>query len=579
MLRFLTIVILIPFTSFGQILFEESAAELGLIEQRDINDGTGISFADFDGDGWDDITVATNAGEPVRFYKNNNGIFSEVTFTIPDAMVASKAIVWVDFDNDGDKDLFVSCETAPNQFFRNDDFTFVDITASSGLPTTNVFTNSASWADYNNDGLLDVFLANRDLAMNIPNMLYRNNGDGTFTLANASSSIGNRTENSFQGTFYDINNDGWLELYLINDRLTTKNVMFKNSGTGTFSDISFFSGSDYQMNAMSAGIQDYDYDGFIDMYITNTSVDGGDIDPGNILMKNNGDESFSNVSVAAGVRFDYFSWGAVWLDGDNDTFPDLYVSGQFATDGGGILPAAYYDNQEDGTFDRIPDQGFEEDLAFSYGNAIGDVNNDGYPDIIVANRNPFTDFIWLNRSEEVSPNNWLKVKLQGTLSNRDGIGAKVELLANGKTQYRFTASVEGYLSQNSNSEFFGLGTATSIDMVKVYWPSGHIDQHDDLDVNQTITIIEDGPLLAVANNQTLFTARMYPNPVQDIVTITIPTRTDVTIQVHNMLGQLVFKSKKTTDRFIINTAQWPSGSYVVSMSSANGSSREILIKQ
>jgi len=579
MYRFIVLFLLLPASTLGQVLFEESAATLGYIETRAMPDGTGISFADFDGDGWDDITAPSNAGEPLRFYKNNNGTFVEVFFTIDDPLVATKSAVWVDFDNDGDKDLFVSSETAANHFYRNDDFTFVDITASAGLPTTNVFTNSASWGDYDNDGFLDVFLANKDLDMNIPNMLYHNEGDGTFTLANTSANIGDRTVNSFQGTFYDIDNDGWLELYLINDRLTTKNVMYKNNGTGTFSDISFFSGSDYQMNAMSAAIQDYDYDGFIDMYITNTTYDTGDPDPGNFLMKNNGDGSFSNVAVAAGVRFDYFSWGAVWLDGDNDTFPDLYVSGQFSVDGGGILPAAYYDNQEDGTFQRIPDQGFENDLAFSHGNAIGDVNNDGFPDIIVANHEPFTDFVWVNQSGELNDNTFIKVRLEGTTSNRDGIGARIELLANGKTQYRFTASVEGYLSQNSSSEFFGLGDATTIDMIKVYWPSGIVDQHDNVSVNQTITIIEDGPLLAVSEVLAPFSFGLYPNPANEQVIISLPDSSGSKIKVVTMLGQTVLELQTVFAKQVLDISRIAAGTYIVSINSSKGKAQKILVKK
>ncbi|MEP2935726.1 MAG: FG-GAP-like repeat-containing protein [Gilvibacter sp.] len=579
MIRILLLVFIFSTTVQGQILFEESAASLGYVQNRNIFEGTGISFADFDGDGWDDITVPSNLGEPVYFYKNNGGTFSQVSFTIDDQLSETKAVVWVDFDNDGDKDLFVSSPEAPNQFYRNDDFVFTDITASAGLPTTAVFTHSASWGDYDNDGFLDVFLANKDLDMIIPNMLYHNDGDGTFTLANTSSNIGDRTENTFQGTFYDINNDGWMELYLINDRIITKNVMYKNTGSGTFNDISFFSGTDYQMAAMSAAIQDYDYDGFIDMYITNTTYDASDPVPGNVLMKNNGDETFSNQAAPAAVRFDYFSWGAVWLDGDNDSYPDFYVSGQFNTTGGGILPSAYYDNIKDGRFERIPDQGFEDDLAFSYGNAIGDVNNDGFADIIVSNGEPDFDYIWLNKTSEINDNGYLKVNLEGTISNRDGVGAKIEILVNGKTQYRFTATVEGYLSQNSSTEFFGLSNATIVDMVKVYWPSGIVDEHNDLAINQTIKIIEDGPLLSVDTKPANFEARLYPNPAQDEVSVRLPNSMNVDVKVYNMLGQLVLGEQKTASSFSLNIADWPSGSYIVSIESEEASTRKILIKQ
>ncbi|MDC7997796.1 FG-GAP-like repeat-containing protein [Gilvibacter sediminis] len=564
----------------GQVLFEETATSLGLNEIRNIGDGTGISFVDFDDDGWDDITVCTNAGEPVRFYKNTGGDFTEISFDIDDPMVASKSVVWVDFDNDGDKDLFVSCETGPNKFYRNDDFNFIDITESAGFPTTNVYTNSASWGDYNNDGLLDVFLANRDLSQVIPNMLYKNNDDGTFTLVNNEALIGNRSELSFQGTFYDINNDGYMELYLINDRLLSKNIMYKNQANGTFSDISFFSGSDYQMNAMSSAIEDYDYDGYTDMYITNTTIDSGDPDPGNYLMKNNGDETFSNTAISAGVQFGYFSWGAVWLDGDLDGYLDLYVSGQFATDGGGILPAAYYDNQGDASFERIVGQGFEEDLAFSYGNAMGDIDNDGYPDIIVANRDPYTDYIWKNKTSELNNNNYFKVKLEGTVSNRDGIGARIELLANGLTQYRFTASLEGYLSQNSEAEFFGLGTAATVDQVKVYWPSGIVDTYNDLSANQTVTIIEDNAILSVEEQQIGQGLRLYPNPATEVLNLQLPKESMESYVVYNTLGQEVLSGKfNTSHQAQIDLSNLSAGVFVLKVTATNRTITERFIKQ
>ena len=571
--------LLLAYGGYTQVLFEESGSALGVNEIRNIGDGTGISFVDFDDDGWDDITVCTNAGEPVRFYKNTGGSFTEVSFDIDDPLVASKSVVWVDFDNDGDKDLFVSCESGPNKFYRNDDFSFVDITEAAGFPTTNVFTNSASWGDFDNDGLLDVFLANRDLDQVDPNMLFKNNGDGTFTLVNDETLIGNRSELSFQGTFYDINNDGHMEIYLINDRLVSKNVMYKNLGNGTFSDISFFSGSDYQMNAMSSAIEEYDYDGYVDIYITNTTIASSDPDPGNYLMKNNGDETFSNMAISAGVQFGYFSWGAVWLDGDLDGYLDLYVSGQFATDGGGVLPAAYYDNQGDATFERVIGQGFEEDLAFSYGNAMGDIDNDGYPDIVVANRDPYQDYIWKNKTGELNDNNYFKVKLEGTVSNRDGIGARIELLANGLTQYRFTATIEGYLSQNSEAEFFGIGDAMTVDQVKVYWPSGIVDIYTDLNANQTVTIIEDNAILSTEDRAFNQGFTLYPNPATEILNLQHTLEPMDSYVIYNTLGQNVLSGElNATNTAQIDVSSLAAGVFVLKVTSNQNTITERFVK-
>lgn len=520
----------------GQVLFEENASVRGFSYASSAN--SGITFCDFNKDGWDDITVPSVAGDPIRFFQNIQGDFEEVFLEINDPLVRTKQIVWIDFDNDGDKDLFATSEFSSNALYENNDFEFTDITTSAGLPTENVYTNGGSWADYDNDGDLDLFLANRDSLFETPNMLYRNNGDGTFTNVNIISGIGNESTLCFQGTFFDYNNDGWLDLFLINDRTITENILYQNNGNGTFVDVSEQSGSNLVMDAMSIGIEDYDNDGDIDVYITNTF----DIDreiKGNVLMSNNGDGSFEDIATDTGTRFDDTSWGANWLDGDNNGQLDLYVSGSSDENSDSSRSSAfyYYNNQ---AFNLIEDSGFENDLSFSYGNAIGDFNNDGYTDVLVLNQAPYQCALFENKSDELLSNNWLKIALEGVQSNKDGYGAKIEIGTSQGIQYRFRASIESYLSQNSDTEMFGLNKSNNVDYVQVTWPSGQIDLYSDLEVNTTYKIVEGQEILStnvltVEENLTIF-----PNPVKNILSVKIhPSNIDGTLTIYDMLGKKI----------------------------------------
>ncbi|MCP4801292.1 MAG: VCBS repeat-containing protein, partial [Bacteroidetes bacterium] len=170
---------------------------------------------------------------------------------------------------------------------------------------------------------------------------YRNNGDATFTDVSSSAGISNLNHLSLCASFFDFNNDGWQDIYIANDRFTTSNILYKNNGNGTFTDVSSSSGSGITMDAMSTTIGDYNSDGFLDIYITNTSS-------GNYFLENNGDETFTNIASSNGTLFQSISWGAVFLDADNDSDLDLYVSGM--RDGtSGQLPSAFYQN-DNGVF-------------------------------------------------------------------------------------------------------------------------------------------------------------------------------------------------------------------------------------
>ena len=491
----------------AQIYFQDTSSTIGLnFSTGSTYLGNGVSFCDADNDGWDDLTFATGAGLPVLFFKNVNGTFVNQPFNFTDPLYQTKQVNWVDYDNDGDKDMFVTSNTNRNILYNNDgSFNFQDVTASAGFPMTSLKSYGASWGDYNNDGFLDVFICNRDENFIEPNYLFKNNGDGTFTDISAAAGIHNTSKLSFCAAFFDFNNDGWQDIYVSNDKPNNLNVLYKNKGDGTFSDVSQSSGTDIGIDAMTVTIDDFNSDGYLDIYVTNGPA-------GNVFLKNNGNETFTDIAASSGTKFNSLGWGAVFLDAENDTDLDLYVSGSLNGSIPSLLSAAFYKNQGNGTFVIPNNAGFANDNRESYSNAIGDFNNDGFLEIVVNNSNNQNSSFWHNQT--VSNNKWLKVKLNGINSNKDGVGSVIEIAINGAKQYRYTLCGEGYLSQNSSTEVFGLGNNTQVDYVKVKWLSGIEDIIYNVNSNQLIEITEGNhPLSLSSNQQDLF--EYYPNPVKN----------------------------------------------------------------
>lgn len=490
----------------GQISFQDQASARGVGETCGIiNYGGGISFYDYNNDGWDDITLATENNENLKIFKNTqDGFFISDTALIPFNNFQQKQVLWVDFDNDGDNDLFITSTTNGNRLYRNDTVELVDVTASSGLPLDNLYTFGASWGDYNNDGFLDVFICNRDLSLQIPNYLFKNKGDGTFVNVSMTSGIGSGSHLSLCAAFFDYNNDGWQDIYVSNDKIQTVNLLYHNNGDGTFAEIGEVSGTNVAIDAMSTTIGDYNNDGWFDIYVTNGPN-------GNVLFKNNGDGTFTNMAEDSGTTFNSSAWSSVFLDAENDGDLDLYVSSESSGINPEYMPAAFYENLGNNTFTVLNNGSFNNDNRESYSNAIGDIDNDGYPEIVVSNSSNEDLFLWKNLT--TTTNNWLKVKLQGVTSNRQGVGSKIEISVNGQEQYRYTLCGEGYLGQNSGSEFFGLSSNLVVDYVKVTWLSGIEDVLYDVPVNQTLNIVE-GSTLSVYENQFVPVVK-FKNPISD----------------------------------------------------------------
>lgn len=499
------------YSSYAQIFFENQSQLLGadVVYEGNVL-GAGISFYDYNGDGLDDITIASAFDNNHIFLRNEGGFFVEDDLGISNGAARAKQVIWVDYDNDGDADFFSSNDNSKCRLYRNDgDGVYTEVSETSGIPQNIYDFFGASWGDYNNDSFLDIFLSVRDPNQIDANFLYKNNGDGTFTDVTEEAGLDLTGFLSFCSAFFDYDKDGFQDIYVANDKFFTPNLLYHNNGDGTFESVGVETGADLYMGAMSTTIDDYNNDGWLDIYVTNffpPEDDTGVV--GNAFLRNNGDGTFTNVAEENGTRFDSVGWGAVFLDADNDTHHDLYVSGNIS-DQSNFLEAAFYENQGDNTFLIPDDAGFVGDDGSSFSNAIGDVDNDGYPEIIVLNSGFEEIYVWKNETPQ--DHNWLKVKLEGTESNRMGIGSWIRISAGGQEQYHYTLCGEGFLGQNSAYEFFGLGDATTIDFIEVTWLSGQVDFYENIDANLSLTIVE-GQALTIEEVPTN-TFTVFPNPV------------------------------------------------------------------
>jgi hypothetical protein len=300
--------------------------------------------------------------------------------------------MWMDYDNDGDADLFTSQYGGPIQLWNNNgEFEFTDVSESAGLQLGDWDWWGASFADYDHDGFLDLYAAkyyaspgNTDPLKQ--SILYHNNGDGTFTDVTTTAGVELLTQAVFQPVWFDFDHDGWEDLFLVIDRLLWTNRLYKNNHNGTFTDVSASSGLGILMNSMSGTVGDYDNDQDFDVYVTNTT-------PQNYLFRNNGDETFDITTEEAGLLVEINSWGACWMDCQNNGLEDIFVG----TTGFLLGPQQnkFYLNNGNATFTPANNAvGLAGDFSPSFVCAIGDIDNDGYFDFATNNNDPFPTVLW-----------------------------------------------------------------------------------------------------------------------------------------------------------------------------------------
>lgn len=427
--------------------------------------GQGVALADLNGNGHlDIIALGANSGVVGIFQNNGSGQFtnrSAQSGIPPTTWVTS--VTAIDFDGDGDLDLHLVRAGHPDRLYRNDgNFSFTDVSVASGL-NSGGYGIGANWADYDGDGWLDVYLCNRTGTEGnfIENQLFRNNGNGTFTDVTVQLGVQATGDPTLLALWFDFDNDGDPDLYLGTDKgfdSPFTNRLYRNNGDGTFTEITQQANMEANLDCMGFAVGDISGNGFQDVYMTN-------LPPGNLLMLNNGDGTFSDATAAAELEVFALGWATGFFDYDNDTDLDLFVCNEMA-------PNRLFRNNGSFPFtDVTPTSGLGE-LATSYTFAYGDIDGDGDLDMIVSNINqPLRVFI----NTVGQDNHWIKLNVVGYGPNTKAIGAVVRLTANNISQMREVFSGGNYLSQNQTVLHFGLGPFTlATQTIEVRWPNSNV---------------------------------------------------------------------------------------------------------
>lgn len=452
--------------------------------------GTGVSFADFNGDGLDDLTFGHHDGA-LSFYTGNGDGFDPIDLGLELPIAEAKGVLWADIDNDGDQDLFVAYRFAPNKLWLNDgEMGFEDVSSSCGIAQDNRRSFGPAFGDFDRDGLLDLFVANYGYAVDVPqgNELYRNVGGGQFEDVTAEFGLDGDNLQSFQATWMDVDRDGWLDLHVIRDRLIFPNLFYHNKaeeqGAVWFEEEAQARGMDAMLNCMSSSPHDYDRDGDLDLFIA------GGLE-GNMLLVNNGDGYYTDATNDL-VQMNEVCWSGQWLDVDADGWEELHVATGFAnyTDYPQVLfqfsdePDALFHN--DGGNLVEAGELYQSESALAFATVTGDYDGDGFVDFVSHQVGPHPEV----RRSIPNGNAGMRILLHGTASNADAVGSKIELWAGADYWYRETHCGEGYLAQNSRWEHFGLANHTTVDSIKVQWPLGSVETWHDVQVQATLELTE-----------------------------------------------------------------------------------------
>lgn len=559
---------------YGQFQMVQKSQEKGInhLYQNVQEMGGGCAFADFNHDGWQDIWINGGSQNEKLYMNDGTGSFidkSEET-GLSDLSLSATGVIVGDINNDGHKEVFlITGANSPNQLlYNNGDGSFTNITDEAGLLQDTAFSMSASFADINLDGYLDIYVGNYVSEIKL---LYDGNGTAIgfdHTCADDYLYL-NQKDNSFEklegdfwenqdgcvlaSTFTDYNLDGDPDLMIANDfgEWITPNQLFENNYPDfNFSEVSEQLGTDIGIYAMGVAIGDYDLDEDLDYYYTNLGR--------NVLLKNE-DGIFVDNTAFAGVEdikyedLNTVGWGTSFQDLDLDMYPDLLVANGYIPAGGGSLdwlasnpenPNKLYLNNKDGSFsDASSATGFT-DKSKARGLASADIDNDGDVDVLVVNLNSLVipgDEAKVALYENVlnTTHNFLKVELTGVKSNRDAYGSIVRAYAGGKVLMRELNGGSSHVSQNSSVLHFGLANNNTVDSLVVSWPGGAKQTVINPEINTTIEIEEDLSIYTSVDDQHTWQQTVYPIPTHLYLHL-LNYSTDTSFKIFDQVGKLQF---------------------------------------
>ena len=496
----------------------------------------GVALLDYDNDGFLDIFFTNGARIPSlskegpgfynRLYHNNHdGTFADVTekaglsgtgYTI--------GVAAADFDNDGWTDLYVTGINRNVLYRNNHDGTFTDVTEKAGVSGVNsagkkLLSVSAAWIDYDNDGRLDLFVTNYldwspetskvcglpekrlscppSLYPGEPNILYHNNGDGTFSDVSESTGIAAHVGKGMGVAVADYDADGWMDIFVANDN--ERNFLFKNRRGKGFDEVGVEAGVAYTddgipVSSMGVDFRDYRNDGRPGLFITAL---GGETFP---VYRNEGNDLFTMDTYAANIGFPTYKmsgWGAGIVDFNNDGYKDLFSANSHVSENADIDPQQHY-LQTNAIFENMKDSTFQDVSAHAgpglslraahRGAAFGDLNNDGRIDIVVSVIAGHAELLY---NTTATGNHWLLIQAIGTKSNRDGIGTQIKLTSqSGSVQFNQVTTAGSYASSSDKRVHFGLGRDTLVKEITLRWPSGTVQTLHNVKADQILKVTE-----------------------------------------------------------------------------------------
>ncbi len=495
--------------------------------------GPGVAFIDYDNDGWPDIFLVNGMGWPghirknstLKLYHNNHdGTFADVTHKAGlDMELYGMGVAVGDYDNDGNDDLFVTAYGQSHLFHNNGNGTFTDVTQKAGLQGAHEFSTSAAWVDYDKDGHLDLVVGNyvqwtpeTDLYCTLDGKaksyctpesykgtsvrLWHNRGNGTFEDVTQKAGLGDATSKTLGIAVLDYDNDGWPYVLFSND--TQPNELYRNNGNGTFSEKAMVAGVAFSEDGvaragMGVDAADYDHSGYASVLITNFSNQMIS------LYHNEGKGLFVDEAPRSEIgraTLLTLGFGCFFFDYDLDGWPDVFIAnGHIDADIQRVqanvkyaMPPHLFRNVGKGKFEEVTKS---MGAAFASprvgrGAAYADINNDGRLDLLLSTNGGSVYLFRNEASGAAAANRSLRLKLVGTKSNRDGIGAVVKLTAGGETQTKMLHSGSSYLSASELVLTFGLGTREKADSIEIRWPSAQLDRLSAIPAGANLTVTE-----------------------------------------------------------------------------------------